>query len=99
MLSELGCEAFVPELINYIQDELDINQEWEFDPSIFSSLLLSSIVGRGYGGVIVDVLPNENEDGVRRTSEHVQAVRSSLEPDDIPAIVELERRGTDTSFS
>lgn len=80
MLPAPGSPTFIPSLLAHLQSEISTGgEEWTIDPSLFSALLLSQIVGPGRGGVIVDVLPTESKRrGIDRVVESVKAVRVRL---------------------
>lgn len=78
-----GSPTFVPALIAHIQAEINSgSEEWSIEPSLFSALLLSQIVGPERGGIIVDVLPTEGGEkakAVNKVVENVQAVNLTFD--------------------
>lgn len=54
-----GSAAYTPKLIRYLLHEPAL-QNWEFDTSLFTTILLALIVDKG--GVIVDVAPATEKD-------------------------------------
>lgn len=69
LLPDLGSSQYMPTLIRTLLEHPAL-EEWQFDPTLFSLLLLGLIVKKG--GVVVNV------PGKRRRKEHVDATASSV---------------------
>lgn len=90
MLPPPGSTGFTPLLVQHCLAELErtVGERWEFDVSLFLSILMSMLVGGTIasptGGVIVDVLHSartgrkKSRTPMRRAAASVKGVRSFL---------------------